>query len=65
MLDIFFIFCCRLLILFEISFLEKFFQEYDQSVKWFGSRSGLLLWVQIVCKGYQFISEVIFKELNA
>ena len=53
MLGIFFIFCCRLLTLFEISFFKNFFQEYYQSVKWFGSRSGLLLWVQIICKGYQ------------
>ena len=31
---------CHLLILFKINFLEKFFQEYYQSVKQFGSRSG-------------------------
>ena len=32
--------CYRLLTFFKISFLIKFFQEYDQSVKQFGSRSG-------------------------
>ena len=31
---------CRLLIIFKINFSEKFFQEYHQSVKQFGSRSG-------------------------
>ena len=30
----------HLLIFFKIIFLEKFFQEYHQSVKQFGSRSG-------------------------
>ena len=33
-------FCC-LLIFFKINFVENFFQEYHQSVKQFGSRSGL------------------------
>ena len=33
-------FCCRLLIFFKINFFEKFFPEYHQSVKQFGSRSG-------------------------
>ena len=32
---------CRLLNFFKINFFEKFFQEYDQGVKQFGSRSGL------------------------
>ena len=31
---------CRLLIFVEINVFEKFFQEYHQSVKQFGSRSG-------------------------
>ena len=31
---------CRLPTLFKINFFEKFFQEYHQSVKQFGSRSG-------------------------
>ena len=49
---------CRLLIFFKIKFFENFFQEYHQSIKQFGSRSGPtfhwgLIWVQIVCKGYQ------------
>ena len=35
-------FCC-LLIFFKIKFLEKLFQECDQSVKQFGSRSGLAI----------------------
>ena len=30
---------CRLLIFFKFNFFEKFFQEYHQSVKQFGSRS--------------------------
>ena len=38
---------------FKIIFLEKFFQEYHQSVKQFGPPSGRLIWVKIVCKGYQ------------
>ena len=33
-------FLCRLLIFFKIDFFKKFFQEYNQSVKQFGSRSG-------------------------
>ena len=33
------LFCC-LLIFFKIDFFEKLFQEYDQSVKQFGSRAG-------------------------
>ena len=32
---------CRRLIFFKINFFEKFFQEYDHSVKQFGSGSGL------------------------
>ena len=31
---------CRLLIFFKINFFKKFFQEYHQSFKQFGSRSG-------------------------
>ena len=38
-----------------VVFFLFFFREYQQSVKQFGSRSCLssLIWVQIVCKGYQ------------
>ena len=36
----FFMLCCRLLIFFKINIFKKFFQEYHQSVKQFGSRSG-------------------------
>ena len=36
----FFMDFCRLLIFFKIDFFKKFFQEYHQSVKQFGSRSG-------------------------
>ena len=35
----FFMFFCHLLIFFKVSLFEKFFQEYHQSVKQFGSRS--------------------------
>ena len=52
----FYILFCRLLIFFNIKFIEKFFREYHQSVKQFGSRSGPTFcpnWVQTVCKGYQ------------
>ena len=38
---------------FKINFFKKIFQEYYQSVKWFGSRSGPTFWVQNVCKVYQ------------
>ena len=31
---------CRLLLFFKSNFFEKLFQEYHQSVKQFGSRSG-------------------------
>ena len=34
-------FFCRLLIFFKINFSKKFFQKYHQSIKQFGSRSGL------------------------
>ena len=37
---------------FKSNFFEKLFQEYDQSVKQFESRTGLI-WVQTVCKSYQ------------
>ena len=36
----FFMLFCRLLIFFKINFFEKFFQEYHQSVKHSGSKSG-------------------------
>ena len=44
---------------FQNHFFKKFFQEYHQSVKQFGSRSGLtfwmsgLIWVQTVFKSYE------------
>ena len=34
-------FCCCLLTYFKINFFQKFFPAHYQSVKWFGSRSGL------------------------
>ena len=37
-----FFFC--LLIFFKINFFEKFFQDYHQSIKQFGSRSGPTFW---------------------
>ena len=43
----FFMNICRLLIVFEINFFEKFFQKYHLCVKQFGSRSGpTLIWVR-------------------
>ena len=36
----FFMLFCLLLILFQINFLDKFFQDYHLSVKQIGSRSG-------------------------
>ena len=36
-------FFCRLLTFFKIKFFDKFFWEYRQSVKQFGSRSGATL----------------------
>ena len=36
------------------STLIKFIQEYHQSVKQFGSRSGVPFWVHTVCNGYHF-----------
>ena len=36
-----FFFFCRWLNFFKIYYFKKFFQEYHQSVKQFGSRSGL------------------------
>ena len=44
-------------------FFEKLFQEYDQSIKLFGSRSGRLIWVQTVCKGFQQMA-LVGKELR-
>ena len=40
MLAFLFAFFPRLLIFFKINVFEKFFEEYHQSVKQFGSRSG-------------------------
>ena len=38
-----------------MNFFEKFFQEYHQNVKQFGSKSGPSnrIGVETVCKGYQ------------
>ena len=42
----------------KIYFFGKFFlEEYHQSVKQFGPRSGLI-WVQTVCKGYHQLPQV-------
>ena len=48
---------------FKLTFSKKVFQEQHQSVKQFGSRSGLtffsgLIWVQTVCRGYQQMTKV-------
>ena len=40
------------------------YQEYHQSVKQFGSRSGPTFWVQTVCIGYQQTTLVSTKELR-
>ena len=52
---------------FQTQLFEKFFQEYDQSVEQFGSRSGPT-WVQTVCKIYQQTTlgdkELILAVLN-
>ena len=40
-------FCRLLLFFFKINFFKKFFQEYHQSVKQFGSG------FKLICKGYQ------------
>ena len=61
---------CHLLFFFsKLTFSEKFFREYHQSVKWFGSRSRPdillgLIWVHTVCKGNQQTTPVgkEFKE---
>ena len=51
-------FSCNLLT-FSVIFFKKVFHEYNQSVKWFGTGSGLtfcwssLICVKTVCKGYQ------------
>ena len=55
---VFFMLFCRLLIFFNINFFKKFFREYHQSVRQFGSRSDTTflsgqIRVKIVCKGYQ------------
>ena len=41
---------------FKIKFFKKMLQEYHQSVKQFGSRSGP---TQTVCKGYQQMTKVV------
>ena len=51
---------CRQLFLFKINVFEKFVQEYHQSVKLFGSRSGP---INPVCKGYQQMT-IVGKELR-
>ena len=49
---------------FKINFYQKIFQEHFQNAKWFGFRSdrinvlSVLIWVQIVCKGYQQTTKV-------
>ena len=52
--------------LFLLFFLKKIFWEYQLSVKHFGSRScpSGLIWVQIVCKGYQQTT-LVCKEFMA
>ena len=59
---------CRLLIFFKINFFEKFFQEYNQSVKtvWIQIRLDILsglIWIQTVYKGYQKMT-LVDKELK-
>ena len=60
-------FCCPLLIFFSKLTFLKIFSERYQSVRQFGSKSGLtdrtyvlsvLIWVQTVCKGYQQMTKV-------
>ena len=62
----FMLFCC-LQILFKINYFEKkIFQEYNLSVKWFGSRSGpIVRAVQTVYKSYQqrTVKEVLLKKI--
>ena len=57
---------CRLLIL-KSTFLEKFFQEYHQSVKQFGSRSGPTCQARsgskLFCKSYKQTT-LVGKELR-
>ena len=67
MLGNFSCFCCRLLTFFKTNVFKRFFQEHYQSVKQFGSRSGMtfcpvLIWVQTVCKGNQQTT-LVGKEL--
>ena len=47
----------------KLTFSKKYFKEYYQGVKQFGSRSrrSALIWVQTVCKGYQLLAR---KELK-
>ena len=49
----------------KISFFKKMFEEYHQSVKQFGYRSGLTIWVQTVRKGYQQTTPLEEKKLSA
>ena len=48
------------MVIFKITFFEKFFQKFYRSVKQIGFRSGPtfckmsgLIWIQTVCRGYQ------------
>ena len=52
-----------------IFFSKIIIQEYHQSVKKFGSRSGLkvlsdLIWVQTDWKSYQQMAKIAWKELK-
>ena len=65
---IFILFCRLLIFFFKINFLEKIFQEYRQSFKQIGSRSGAtfcrgLIWVQTFCECYQQTT-LVAKELT-
>ena len=44
---------CRLLTFSKLTFYKKIFQGHYQSAKRVGSRSSVLIWIQIVCKGSQ------------
>ena len=55
--------CCRQLTFAKFTFFKKFFQKNYQSVKLFGSRSGLTLrrsWSgsKLFCKGYQQTTKI-------
>ena len=64
---------CGLLIFFNFNFFEKFFQEYHQSVKQFGSRSeptlcimSGLIWVQTVnCLAPDQAGQMVGSDLDS